>query len=82
MNKLANVIAKQAKKISKEAIKLNPVYFEQNGNSKIQDELKQIDELRKKIVTENNIREIKNLAQAIITAVDGYKNLLKEDKKD
>lgn len=65
-------------KLTKKAIKLNPVYFESNGNSKIQNELKMIDDLRKQIVEESNIREIKNLAQAIITAVDEYKRLLAE----
>lgn len=78
-----NIKSSKKSNLTKKAIKLNPVYFESNGNSKIQDELKKIDDLRKQIVEESNIREIKNLAQAIVTTVDEYKRLLaeKNDKK-
>ena len=76
--KLNYIESSKKQRFSKKAIKLNPVYFESNGNSKIQDELKVIDDLRKQIVEESNIREIKNIAQLIITAVDEYKKLIAE----
>ena len=68
-------------KLTKKAIKLNPVYFESNGKGAIQDELRIIDFWRQDIISTSSISDIKQMAQKIVEHVDKYHELLKEEDR-
>lgn len=68
-------------KLTKKAIKLNPVYFESNGKGAIQDELRIIDFWRQDIISTSSTSDIKQMAQKIVEHVDKYHELLKEEDR-